>query len=191
MSDLKRRLNRLEGQARTEPEDQAQRHKHLKMVREAAEQDNERYFRNLAIERRTAFLESVGYREHSAQDLRDENFLYADDEPPFTITEDGEVFCSRDGKPVTDFHQTLAERWFWEFHEEWHTNPRSFIYDEATQAYYMPDPPHELAFSRDRCYLPRFFWALGDERADPYCIHTAERLGAPREELRGEGGLLG
>jgi hypothetical protein len=175
VSAIRRRLARLEGVRPEGAEDEHEREKRLKAIREAAEQENERFFRYLAIERRTAFLESVGYEGHSAEDLRDQNFLYADDEPPFTITEGGEVFCGRDGKPVTDPHQTLAELWYWEFHDEGY-NPRGLIHDEEAQAYYMPEPPHELAFSRERCYLPRYFWALGDERADPYCISAPERL---------------
>jgi hypothetical protein len=174
VSDIKRRLNRLEGRAHTEPEDELEREKRRRQIQELAERENERFFRYLAIERRTAFLESVGYEDHAPGSLRDDNFIYPDDEPPFTITEDG-VFASRDGKPITDPHQTLAELWYWQFREE-QNNPRGLIHDEETQAFYMPDAPHELAFSRDRCYLPRYMWALGDERADPYCIHTPERL---------------
>jgi hypothetical protein len=84
------------------------------MVQEGAEQQNERFFRHLAIERRTAFLESVGYQGHSAEDLRDESFLYPGDEPPFTIAEDGAVFSTRDGRPITDYAQTLAGVWYWQ-----------------------------------------------------------------------------
>lgn len=32
------------------------------------------------------------------------------------------------------------------------------------------------AFSRNRCYLPRFFWAIGVERADPWCMRAPERI---------------
>jgi hypothetical protein len=104
-------------------------------------------------------------------------------EPIFEVDEGGDVFCAYDGKPVTDFHQSLAEEWYWGF-REWDSNPRGLIHDEATYAYYMPDPPHELAFSRERCYLPRFFWAFGDGQADPYCIWVQERLDV---RSRGEG----
>jgi hypothetical protein len=104
-------------------------------------------------------------------------------EPIFEVDEDGDVFCVYDGKPVTDFHQSVAEEWYWQF-REWDSNPCGLIHDESTHAYYMPDPPHELAFSRDRCYLPRFFWALGDGLADPYCIRVPERLDV---RSRGEG----
>jgi hypothetical protein len=104
-------------------------------------------------------------------------------EPIFEVDGGGEVFCAHDGKPVTEYHQTLAEEWYWQFREEG-LNPRGLIHDEATHGYYMPDPPHELAFSRDRCYLPRFFWALGDGRPDPYRIRVPERLGV-RARRRG------
>jgi hypothetical protein len=151
---LEHRIRKLEESRRSAAEDEHERQKHLKLIREAAEQENERFFRYLAIERRTAFLESVGYEGHSAVDLRDKNFITDEDEPPFTITEDGEVFCTRDGKPVTSL-QVHAEVYYWEFHYEGY-NPRGLIHDEETQAYYMPDAPHELAFSRDRWYLPRY-----------------------------------
>jgi hypothetical protein len=169
VSDIKRRLSRLESAGRPGPEDEQQREEKRERIRQEAERMNERYLERRPIERELARLEG-----------ETDEPLEGDDLPPFTITEDGEVFCSRDGKPVTEWHQTLAEEWFWWFHEAGY-NPRGLVYDEATQGYYMPDPPHELAFSRDhRCYLPRFFWALGDERADPYCIHTSERLGVPK-----------
>ena len=143
----------------------------------AAKQENERFFRHLAIERCTSYLESIGHEGHTAEDLRDENFITEEDEPPFTITEDGGVFCTRDGKPVTTYHQTLAEVMYWEFHDAGY-NPRSLIHDEESQGYYMPEPPHELAFSRDRWYLPRYFWALGDGRAYPWGLNAPDRLDA-------------
>ena len=170
MSDIMRRLSRLESAGRLGPEEEHRREEKRERIRQEAERMNERYLERRPIERELARLEGV----------TDES-LEGDDLPPFTISEDGEVRSSRDGKPITTFHQTLAEEWFWWAYEQWQDNPpRGLIYDEATQGYYMPDPPHELAFSRDRCYLPRFFWALGDERADPYCIHTSERLGVPK-----------
>ena len=158
MSDIKRRLSRLESAGRPGPEEEHQREEKRERIRQEAERMNERYLERRPIERGLAWLEGLP--------------------PPFTISEDGEVRSSRDGMPITTFHQTLAEEWFWWAYEQWQDNPpRGLIYDEATQGYYMPDPPHELAFSRDRCYLPRFFWALGDERADPYCIRAPECLG--------------
>jgi hypothetical protein len=126
------------------------------MVREGAEGENERFFRYLAIERRTAFLESVGYEGHSAEDLRDENFLYPDDEPPFTITEDGRVYSGRDGKPITRFAQTLADRWYWQEVDE---RELHLIHDEEAEAFYTPTG--ELALSRDRVDLRHVFHAIG------------------------------
>jgi hypothetical protein len=143
MSGLRRRLDRLEGQSRTEYEDEAERQKRLEGVRRAAERENERFFRYLAIERRAAFLDCVGYDGHAPGSLRDENFLYPDDEPPFTITEDG-VFASRDSKRITGFHQTLAEVWYWQAVEEGEPN---LVHDQEAQAFYTPTG--ELALSRD------------------------------------------
>jgi len=95
-----------------------------------------------------------------------------DEEPVFEITDDGDVLCVYDGKLVVTYHQTLAEEWFWDY-VAW-GNPGGLIYDEQSEGFYMPNG--ELAFSRDRCYLPRFFWAIGDTRANPYCISVPERI---------------
>jgi hypothetical protein len=154
LSGVRRRLERLEENARP-----------------AASPGDEHEHR----ERR----ERIAYEANRANERRSSEGR----EPVFKVDEGGDVFCVHDGKPVTDFHQTLAEEWYWGF-REWEANPRGFIHDEATHGYYMPDSPHELAFSRNRCYLPRFFWALGDGRADPYCIRVPERLDV---RTRGEG----
>lgn len=171
---LHREIEELEAKRRP-PEDEHERQKRLKEIREAAEQENEKFWRYLVIERRTAFLESIGYEGFDREELRDENFIYADDKPPFEITESGEVFCTRDGKPVTS-RQVHAELYYWEFHDEGY-NPRGLIHDEETQGYYMPEPPHELAFSRDRFYFQRYMWACGHETSDPYFWSAPERLG--------------
>jgi hypothetical protein len=142
VSSIRWRLKRLEG-IRTEPEDERERAKQKQEIWVAAEQENERYFRELAIERRTAFLGIVGYGGHSAQDLRDEHFLDADGEPPFTITEAGEVFCARDGKPVTTHRQTLAEAWYWQ-EVEW--GGARLVHDEEAEVFYTSEG--ELALSR-------------------------------------------
>jgi hypothetical protein len=168
---LEGEIRKLKGQLQQQGKggDDHERKDRLSAIREAAERENERFLEVRATERRMAFLESVGYEGHAAEDLRDENYLYGDDdEPPFEIAEDGRVFARRDGKEITDPHQTLAEIWFWEFRESGY-NPRGLIYDEEREAYLMPDPPHELAFSRKQCHLARYFWgALGDDRANPY-----------------------
>jgi len=99
-------------------------------------------------------------------------------EPVFEITDAGDVLCTHDGKPVTQSHQTLSEEWYWDYYEM--GNPGGLVYDPETEAFYMPRSAGriagELAFSRERCYLPRFFHALGDRRADPYCISAPERI---------------
>ena len=173
---LEKRLRRLEDARCPQPEDEYVRQKRLKEVREAAEQENQRFFRELTREPRTAYFEQAGYSNEAVEAVRGEDFITEEDTPPFTIIEDV-VLCTRDGKPVTDPHQTWAEVCFWEFHDEGY-NPRGLIHDEETQGYCMPEPPHELAFSRNRWYLPRFFWALGDDRANTYSLDTPERLDA-------------
>jgi hypothetical protein len=101
-----------------------------------------------------------------------ERSLRDDREPAFEITEEGCVVSARDGKPIEDFHATLAEEWYWDYVEM--GDPGCLIHDEGTEGFYMPNG--ELAFSRNRCYLPRFFWAIGDERADPWCMTAPERI---------------
>ena len=81
MSGLQRRLKHLES-IRLDPADEHEREKRRRQIRETAEQENERFYRNLAIDRRTTYLEHVGHEGHTAEDLRDEEFLYPDDTPP-------------------------------------------------------------------------------------------------------------
>jgi hypothetical protein len=110
---LERRLRRLEGEAEaaspTETTDG--REKRLAMIREGAEQQNARCFR----------------------------------EPPFAIADDGTVSCSRDGRPVTTYPQTLAEVWFWEETEA--PTGLGLVYDEETEAFH--NRAGEFALSRD------------------------------------------
>ena len=68
---------------------------------------NENYVARRPVMRQLAWLEGV----------TDES-LEGDGLPPFTISEDGEVRSSRDGMPITTFHQTLAEEWFWWAYEQ-------------------------------------------------------------------------
>ena len=80
-------------------------------------------------------------------------------EPTFEITESGDVFCTHDGRPVTNFHQTLAEDWY---HRQldWHrAGADSFTHDPEAETFY--DPDGEIALSRDVCHLERFFRHLG------------------------------
>jgi hypothetical protein len=153
---FRKEVETLEKAMRPEPEDEAERQKGLKMVREAAEQLNESFYRDLAIERRTAFLENVGYEGHTSEDLRDENFLYSEDKPPFRIDEEGAVFSSRDGKPITEYAQTLAEFWYWEEVDE---RELYLIHDEEAETFYTPEG--NLAISRDRVDFRHVLYAIG------------------------------
>jgi hypothetical protein len=179
--DIPRRLckevEELEAEHRW-PEDKLEREKRLKEIRVAAEQENECYLQEIVRGRRGENVRRVGIDNVSSEDARDENYLTEDDIPPFEITESGEVYCSRDGKPVTTVHQTHAEVVYWEFHDEGY-NPRGLIHDGEKQGYYMPEPPHELVFSRDRFYFQRWAWAVGWETSDPYFWSAPERLDAP------------
>ena len=167
MSTLRRRIAKLKDAARPEPEGGVEWGRRLENVRRSAEQENERFYRYLAIERRTAYLESVGYEGHTAEELRDENFLYPDDEPPFEIAPDGKVFCSRDGLPVTTYQQTLAEQWYWEEVED---GGAGLIHDEEAEAFHGPSG--ELALSRTRFDLryllgpPREKWIIEEWRRE-------------------------
>ncbi len=74
--------------------------------------------------------------------------------PPFEIADTGDVACTRDGRPVTAYRQTLAEPWFWETLEE---GPGHLVHDEEGEAFYTHSG--ELALSRDlvdlRYLMPR------------------------------------
>jgi hypothetical protein len=55
------------------------------------------------------------------------------DEPPvFEITEAGDVLCARDGRPVTDPRQTLAERFYW-MEVGW--GGTGLVHDEEAEAF--------------------------------------------------------
>ncbi len=53
---------------------------------------------------------------------------------PFLVDEARDVFASRDGKPITDSRQTLAEPWYWEEVEVW--GGEGLVHDEEAQAFY-------------------------------------------------------
>jgi hypothetical protein len=78
------------------------------------------------------------------------------DEPLFEITKAGDVFCARDGRPVTDTHQTLAEKFYW---MEVGFGGEGLVHDAEAEAFYTTEG--ELALSRDFVHLERL---LGDER---------------------------
>ncbi len=65
-------------------------------------------------------------------------------EPDFEVTDGGDVFCTHDGRPVTEWNQTLAEDWYWQ-EIEW-GKPLRLIHDEEGEAFYTPDG--HLALSR-------------------------------------------
>jgi hypothetical protein len=130
VSGLDRRLARIEDEARKGEvfEDEHERAKRLKRIREAAEHTNR---------------------------CRDK------DEPPiFEITESGDVLCACDGKPVTDYHQTLAEQFYW-MEVGW--GSPGLVHDEEAQAFYTPE--RELALSRDRVDLRLL---MGEERGEAW-----------------------
>ena len=77
------------------------------------------------------------------------NRCHEGDPLPFVIDEAGDVFASRDGKPITDTRQTLAEPWYWREVEEW--GAPGLVHDEEAEAFYAPTG--ELALSRDRVDL--------------------------------------
>lgn len=77
-------------------------------------------------------------------------------EPAFEITKTGDVLCTYDGRPVTAFHQTLAEDWY---HLQLAARrdgiEDGFMHDPEAEAFYGPDG--EIALSREACHLERFF----------------------------------
>ena len=72
----------------------------------------------------------------------------ADEPPIFEITESGDVLCARDGRPVTDSRQILAERFYW---MEVGFGGYDLVHDEEEQAFYSKGG--HLAVSRDRVDL--------------------------------------
>jgi hypothetical protein len=62
------------------------------------------------------------------------------------------VFCTCDGKPVTDSRQTIAELFYW-MDVEW--GGSGLIHDEEAEAFYTPEG--ELGVSRTRFDLRHLF----------------------------------
>jgi hypothetical protein len=78
------------------------------------------------------------------------------EEPLFEITEEGDVLCAHDGRPVTDPHQTLAEKFYW-MEVGW--GSPGLVHDEEAQEFFTPEG--ELALTRDFVHLERL---MGDKR---------------------------
>jgi hypothetical protein len=79
------------------------------------------------------------------------------DEPPvFEITQNGDVLCTRDGRPVTEPRQTLAERFYW-MEVGW--GGPGLVHDEEAEAFYTKSG--HLAVSRDLADLQHL---MGKER---------------------------
>ena len=134
-ADIKRRLSRLEAaDHRPGPEEaERQREEERKRVREQAEHAN-----------------CCGWGEEVGR------------WPLFEIAEGGgdDVFCTHDGKPVTDSRQILAESFYW-MEVEW--GGPGLVHDEEAQAFYTPSG--DLALSREYVNLPNL---MGQERADAW-----------------------
>lgn len=113
--DIKRRLSRLEDAQGGGPEGERQREEERQRIREQAEHAN-----------RCGRGEEVGRW------------------PLFEVDEDGDVFCTHDGRPVTDSHQILAEQFYW-MEVEW--GGPGLTHDEAARAFYTLGG--SLALSRE------------------------------------------
>jgi hypothetical protein len=114
---IKRRLDKLEERARIwMTEDAREREEERKRIREQAEHAN-----------------CCGWGEEVGR------------WPLFAIDEDGNVFCTHDGHPVTDSRQILAEQFYW-MEVEWGASAE-LIHDEEAQAFYAQGG--QLALSRE------------------------------------------
>ncbi len=115
----------------------------------------------MSLERRLRKLESEhaepgetdAEREERRKGLREDaehaNRCRDADEPLlFEVTGAGDVLGARDGKPVTDSRQILAERFYW-MEVGW--GGQDLVHDEEAQAFYSRSG--HLAVSRDRVDL--------------------------------------
>jgi hypothetical protein len=150
------RVRRLEGGSGVTP-DEHERRKWRERTREEAVRLNASFLREAAVERRGELLAEYGTLEVLTEAGIDwsDGALLAEDAPvpPFAVAEDGSVSCSRDGRLVTTFRQTLAEVWYWRQAEG--GNPGKLVHDEEEQAFYTPEG--DLALSRDRADLRHIF----------------------------------
>jgi hypothetical protein len=63
------------------------------------------------------------------------------------LVEEGQIY-TRDGHPVTECHQTLAEEFYW---MEVERGGPGLVHDEEAEEFYTPEG--ELALSRTYCNL--------------------------------------
>jgi hypothetical protein len=85
--------------------------------------------------------------------------------PLFEIEERGDVFCTHDGRPVTDPRQTLAEE-FYQMELGW--GGPGLIHDKEAQAFYTPGG--QLALSREYVNLEHL---MGKEREEAWASEDA------------------
>lgn len=64
--------------------------------------------------------------------------------PPFELATNGDVSCTRDGRPVVTFRQTLAGPWYW---EEVEAGFGHLVHDPEEEAFHTHSG--HLALSRD------------------------------------------
>jgi hypothetical protein len=132
----------------------------------------------MSIERRLRKLEAAGRpapehareREEERKRIREQAEhsnrcnVGRGEETFFEIDENGDVFCSHDGRPVTGSHQTLAEEYYW-MEVGWGPSP-GLVHDEEAQAFYTQSG--ELALSRDSVNLEHL---MGNETGVGFELH--------------------
>jgi hypothetical protein len=129
--DIKRRLRRLEGADRPGPAGGHQREEKRQEIREQVEHAN-----------------FCGWGKDSGR------------WPLFEVDEDGDVFCTHDGRPVTDSRQILAEHFYW-MEVEW--GGPGLVHDEEFKAFFTPNG--ELVLSREYVNLEHL---MGPTRMDAW-----------------------
>ena len=69
------------------------------------------------LEEHTTQEETLAESEKRRKEIREQaehaNHCRKPEPAIFEIAENGDVFCTHDGRPVTDSHQTLAEEFYW------------------------------------------------------------------------------
>ena len=177
---MRRRLKRLEDAGEHAPETPEEAEERRAFVQGGAEQENSSFLRRVAVQRRGELLDTYGSlaaMKAAGVDWSDEVFT-ADAVPPFAIAEDGRVSCTRDGRPVTTFRQTLAEVFYW-WEVEW--GWPGLVYDKEAQAFYTPEG--ELALSRDLVDLGRL---MGPRRDYEMPGEILGHEGGPTEDPSGQ-----